>query len=258
MESHDPRVDAYIAKSADFARPILEQLRSTVHASCPDVTETIKWGMPFFLHRGILCHMAAFKGHCAFGFWKGTRVVGDDARSAKGMGQFGRLRSRADLPPRRALAALVRKAARLNEAGVPSPTCGTAARRSPPRPPADLRAALARNPTARAVFAALPPSGRREYVDWLSEAKRAETRRRRLLQAVTLLAAGKLRDGLASADSGRGRGPRLQPSADQGCPACRRAECEDRLPRHPARKRFRDPGCVAGRLAVASDYRVHC
>jgi hypothetical protein len=194
LGTRDRRVDAYIAKSADFAHPILERLRRVVHAACPDVEETIKWGMPHFVHQGILCHMAAFKRHCAFGFWKSSRVIVRDARAAQAMGQFGRIVETGDLPPRRTLEALVRKAARLNEAGVPSPTRSKPARRSPPRAPADLRAALAGNAKARATFAALPPSGRRDYVEWLLEAKRAGTRARRLAQAVAWLAAGKARN----------------------------------------------------------------
>jgi len=190
MGTSDRRVDAYIAKSAEFARPILEHLRAAVHAACPDVEETIKWRMPFFVHRGPLCFMAAFKRHCAFGFWKGKLLISTGAGSAA-MGQFGRITARAELPSRRTLAALVRKAVKLNDAGVPSPTRGKAARRPAPRAPADLRKALAANAKARATFAALPPSGRREYVEWLTGAKRTETRTRRLGQAVAALAAGK-------------------------------------------------------------------
>ncbi len=193
MGSRDRRVDAYIAKSAEFARPILEHLREVVHSACPEVAETIKWGMPFFVRGAPLCHMAAFKHHCAFGFWKGARVTGVASGSKGAMGQFGRILSTADLPSRRSLAGLVRSAARLAGTGAVA-----AARRRRPRPapraPADLRAALARNARALATFRALPPSGRREYVDWLLEAKRKETRTRRLAEAVRWLAAGKARN----------------------------------------------------------------
>lgn len=190
MGTRDRRVDAYIAKSADFAQPVLKQLRAAVHAACPDVEETIKWRMPFFVRGGPLCFMAAFKHHCAFGFWKGKLLVRRGQGDAA-MGQFGRIVSARELPSRRALVALVRKAVRLNDAGIPSPTRGKAARRPAPRPPADLGRALAANATARATFVALPPSGKREYVEWLTTAKRAGTRTRRLQQAVAMLAAGK-------------------------------------------------------------------
>src|SRR4051794_34088499 len=100
MGKRDKRVDAYIAKSAEFARPILTELRETIHEGCPEVEETMKWSMPFFLYKGLLCHFASFKQHCAFGFWKGGAIVGDE-KSDKAMGHFGRLTSLKDLPPRK-------------------------------------------------------------------------------------------------------------------------------------------------------------
>ena len=192
MGTRDRRVDAYIAKSADFARPVLRYLRAVVHGASPKVAETIKWGMPFFIHEGPVCYMAAFKGHCAFGFWKGKRLL-PARRAGAAMGQLGRIRSRGDLPSRQTLEALVRKVVRLNAAGSQSPLRGERARRPAPRAPADLRAALASNARARTTFLGLSRSGRREYVQWLTGAKRAETRARRLEQAIVWLAAGKSR-----------------------------------------------------------------
>src|ERR1051326_3458971 len=72
MGKKDPRVDAYIEKSADFARPILNRLRKLVHAGCLQVVEEIKWRCPHFMHHGMLCGIAAFKEHCTFGFWKAS------------------------------------------------------------------------------------------------------------------------------------------------------------------------------------------
>src|SRR5688500_2545923 len=120
MGTRDPRIDAYIGKSAEFARPILEHLREVVHAAVPQVEETIKWGMPHFMHHGMLAGMAAFKAHATFGLWRGKELVpggGDDSA----MGQFGCLATVKDLPPKRQLVALVRKAAELNESGAPKP-----------------------------------------------------------------------------------------------------------------------------------------
>jgi uncharacterized protein YdeI (YjbR/CyaY-like superfamily) len=194
MGTRDPRVDAYIARSAEFARPILEHLRETVHAACPDVEETIKWGAPTFMYHGMLCGMAAFKQHCTFGFWKGSLVV-DAAhdRSDEAMGQFGGIRSVADLPPKRTLAGYVRRAAKLNEEGVKAPRAQKG-RKQPLPVPDDLAAALRRNPRALGVFEKFPPSHRREYVEWIVEAKRAETRERRIAQAVEWIADGKQRN----------------------------------------------------------------
>ena len=194
MATRDRRVDAYIAKSAEFARPILIHLRDVVRSACPDAEETIRWGMPHFLHHGLLCRMAAFKQHCAFGFWRRAQLVRGGAREAQALGQFGRITWIGDLPSRRTLVALVTRAARLNEAGPRTTPSTKRPPRPAPRPPADLRAALAGNARARATFAALPPSGRREYVEWLLDAKRAETRARRLQQTVAWLAAGKARN----------------------------------------------------------------
>ena len=119
MGSRDPRVDAYIAKSAPFARPVLTYIRDAVHAGCPDVEEGIKWSFPHFMRKGILCSMASFKAHCAFGFWKGSLLDADvkRARTSEAMGQFGRITSIADLPGEKALKTLVRQAAALNDRG---------------------------------------------------------------------------------------------------------------------------------------------
>ena len=195
MASRDPRIDAYIARSADFARPILEYLRAVVHEACPEVEETMKWGFPHFMYEGMLCSMASFKAHCAFGFWKGALIVrrgGDAAEQA--MGQFGRIASLEDLPSRATLARYVEQAMRLNEDGVKAPA---RAKRVPKRPlatPADLQAALKKSAKARATFDAFSPSHRREYIEWITEAKRDETRRKRLDQTIEWLEEGKPRN----------------------------------------------------------------
>jgi len=194
----DPRVDAYIRKAAPFAQPILAHLRAVVHAGCPEAVETMKWSRPFFDFNGPLCGIAAFKAHCVFMFWKGADLVVPDAQKREeALGQFGRITSLADLPPKRELVALVKKAAALNAAGV-SPSWmaarreRSAARKATPIVvPADLAAALAKNRKARATFDAFGPSHRREYVDWIEGAKRQATRDRRLAAAVEQMAAGK-------------------------------------------------------------------
>ena len=195
MPGRDPRVDAYIARQADFARPILEHVREAVHEACPGVEETIKWGMPTFVHAGgILCGMAAFKQHASFGYWKHALVVGEGEQRT-GMGSYGKLASVKDLPPRRTLLAHIRKAATLNEEGVKTPASRKAgAPKPPPEAPADLLAALRGNAKARAVFEKFPPSHKREYIEWITEAKREETRTKRLAQAVEWMAEGKPRN----------------------------------------------------------------
>jgi uncharacterized protein YdeI (YjbR/CyaY-like superfamily) len=194
MGGRDPRVDAYIEKSAEFARPILSHLREVVHAACPQAEETIKWGFPHFTYQGTLCSMASFKSHCAFGFWKGEAVVGTGAAAEKAMGQFGRITSLADLPPRKTLAAYVKKAKALNEAEGPGRPGPKRKERGEVEIPDDLRAALRTDRKARATFEAFPPSHRREYVEWITEAMRPETRAKRLATTLEWLAEGKGRN----------------------------------------------------------------
>ena len=201
--ARDPRIDAYIERAAPFAQPILSHVRDLVHEACPQVEETVKWGMPTFVHAGgILCGMAAFKQHASFGYWKHALVVGEggqadgapgDDRPRDGMGSYGKLASLDDLPPRKTLMAHIRKAMQLNEKGVTSPA-RKAAPKPPPDTPEDLAAALDKNAMAKATFDAFPPSCRREYVAWIIEAKRADTRARRLAQAVAWMAEGKRRN----------------------------------------------------------------
>lgn len=192
MPSHDPRVDAYIAKSADFARPILEEIRARVHAACPQVEETIKWGMPSFVHAGaILCGMAAFKQHASFGYWKHALVMGEAERD--GMGSYGRLASVRDLPPKARMQADLRKAMKLNEDGV-KPERRKSAPRPAPEVPDELASALEKNKAAKATFDAFAPGCRREYIEWIVEAKREETRAKRLAQALEWMAQGKRRN----------------------------------------------------------------
>ena len=191
--ARDPRIDAYIERAAPFAQPILQHVRVLVHEACPAVEETIKWGMPTFVHAGaILCGMAAFKQHASFGFWKHALVVGE-GEPRDGMGSYGKLVSLDDLPPKRTLLAHLRKAVALNEAGVKSP-----ARKSAPKPPPEttpeLAAALAQSPAAKAAFDAFPPGCRREYIEWITGAKRPETRARRVAEAVAWMAEGKRRN----------------------------------------------------------------
>ena len=191
--ARDPRIDAYIERAAPFAQPILRQVRATVHEACPQVEETIKWGMPTFVHAGaILCGMAAFKQHASFGYWKHALVVGE-GEPRDGMGSYGKMTSVEDLPAKKTLLAHIRKAMKLNEDGVKSPT-RKAAPKPAPETPADLAAALKKNKPAQAVFDAFPPGCKREYIDWIVEAKREETRAKRLAQAVEWIAEGKRRN----------------------------------------------------------------
>lgn len=187
MPKKDPRVDAYIAKAGDFAKPILTRIRKLVHRACPQVEETIKWNSPFFLHKGILLTMPAFKQHCALIFWKGKLILG------KERAKYRRMTSLADLPGDKILLGHIRKAVELNEAGIKAQV-----RAKPNKAkvvvPAAILAVLKKNKKALTVFEKLPPSHKREYVEWIAEAKREETRTRRLATMLKWLAQGKSRN----------------------------------------------------------------
>lgn len=191
--SRDPRIDAYIAKQGDFARPILAHLRRVVHEGAPEVEETIKWSMPHFTYRGrLFAGMAAFKAHATFGLWQAGSVLGETVAERDAMGQFGRLTSIDDLPPEEELKDIIRRAAAEAEKG-PRPRP-----KKEPKPeletPRELETALDANPAARAAFDGFPPSARREYVDWVVDAKRPETRHKRIAQAVEWMSEGKRRN----------------------------------------------------------------
>ena len=196
MPVSDLRIDAYIAKSAVFARPILVHLRDVVHAACPDVDEPLKWSMPTFMHHGILCGMAAFKQHCTFGFWKGQLIVPDGAAGNEhAMGQFGRITKLSALPSKKLLTGYMQQAMRLKEEGVKAPSRSRPTTPKPaPAAPDDLIAALKKNRKASATFDAFSPSCKREYVESITEAKRDETRQHRIAQAVEWMSEGKQRN----------------------------------------------------------------
>jgi uncharacterized protein YdeI (YjbR/CyaY-like superfamily) len=198
MSKKDPRVDAYIAKSADFAKPILKQLRAMVHAAGPKIEEDIKWGAPAFIYHGLFACMAAFKKHCMFGFWnkemqKSLKQL-DAAKSAAG--QFGRLTTVADLPSKAEFARWVKLAMKLSASPVKAPMSAktTKSKKRPPlKIPADFLTALGKNKKAHAAFTGFSYSHQKEYVEWITEAKREETRQKRMTQALEWLAEGKSR-----------------------------------------------------------------
>lgn len=199
----DPRTDAYIAKAQPFAQSILEHLRKLMHKGCPDVEEDIKWSHPFFLYKGsILAHMAAFKEHCSFGFWGeeiGAVLRENKAVKDGAMGTLGRITGLKDLPAEKAMLTWIRQACEFVDSG--RHTSPISARRKvvkapkhiPDAPPQFTRA-LNKNKKASAVFAAFSPSCKLEYVEWIAEAKRPETRDKRIATAVEWIAEGKQRN----------------------------------------------------------------
>lgn len=194
MGTQDPRVDAYIAKSAEFAQPILKAIREQVHAACPQATETIKWGMPHFEYKGgIFCGMAAFKAHCTFGFWLGA-MLKIDGGPDKAMGQFGRITSLADLPGDKVFATLIKAAMKLHDEGAKAPPRVKPTVKRELIVPDYFLVAVKKNKKALATFAAFSDSKKKEYVEWITEARTEPTREKRLAQAVEWMAEGKVRN----------------------------------------------------------------
>ena len=199
-QEFNPKVDAYIAKSQPFAQPILSHVRELVHKACPDVEEAIKWSMPFFQLRGvILGHMAAFKQHCAIGFWGPEMhaiLKEDGLDSDNAMGSLGKVASLADLPSDKKLLSYYRQAAVLVATGQRTKSIDRPRKAPKPAPeiPSELTAALKKNKAAAKVFAAFSPACQREYASWIAEAKRPETKEKRVAQSVDWIAEGKQRN----------------------------------------------------------------
>jgi uncharacterized protein YdeI (YjbR/CyaY-like superfamily) len=199
MKGFDDRISQYILKSADFAQPILNQIRETVHLFCPDVEEGMKWSMPFFMYRGkILCNMASFKNHCSMGFWLHSEMNDPHGlfKRAKegGMGSLGKITSFDDLPKTEHLGAYILEAMALTEQGTIPRELNPKVKKPVAEIPVELMALLEANPKAQATFEAFAPSHQREYINWITEAKREETKQRRLQQTLENLLKGKSKD----------------------------------------------------------------
>jgi uncharacterized protein YdeI (YjbR/CyaY-like superfamily) len=198
--SLNPKVDTYIAKAQPFAQPILIHVRELVHKACPDIEEDIKWGRPFFLHNGvILCHISAFKAHCSFGFWGAEidRILIEEGVVQKG--SLGRVTSVKELPLDKQFLGYLRQAAALIDSGqgenrIVAARRGVKAPKPTLEPPAEFASALKKSKAAAIAYAAFSPSCKREYVQWIAEAKRPETRDRRITQAIAQIAEGKQRN----------------------------------------------------------------
>lgn len=193
MSNVDPRIDAYIEKSADFAQPIMIHLRKLIHRACPNITETLKWSMPSFDYKGIVCGFAAFKNHCTFGFWKQSLMEKDAFPAEKtAMGSFGRIMSLKDLPADKVMIGLIQHAVELNEKGIKVPKKPSAAKTELVVPDV-LTKALAKNKAAKSAFEKFSYSHKKEYVEWIEEAKTEPTRDKRLATAIEWLSEGKSR-----------------------------------------------------------------
>lgn len=200
MAKKDVRIDAYIHNAQPFARPILNHIRKLVHKACPEVEETIKWGFPHFDYKGnMMCSMASFKEHCAFGFWKAALMkdaekLVDTAKSEVAMGHMGRITSLKDLPPDKTIMAYVKEASKLNDENIKLSSKAASKEKKEITPPDYLLAALKKNKEAKKTFDAFSYSNKKEYIEWLEGAKTESTRTKRLADAIEWMAEGKIRN----------------------------------------------------------------
>lgn len=197
MPAKNPQVDAYIAKSADFAKPVLKHLRKLVHGACPQVEEKLKWGMPSFEYKGLLCGIASFKQHCIFGFWKAAlmkdKILMENARSETAMGHLGKITSLKDLPSDKKITAWIKEAMKLNENGVKIQKAKPIKEQALAIPEYFVKE-VKKNRKAWVTFEAFSASAKKEYIDWVREAKTEETRSKRLSQSIEWMAEGKPRN----------------------------------------------------------------
>ena len=198
MAKKEKAIDTYISKSADFAKPVLKHLRELVHKACPEVEEKMKWSFPHFDYKGeMMCSMAAFKQHASFGFWKAALmkdpVLAETAKSEVAMGHLGRITSLKDLPPDKKLTAWIKEAMKLNEQGIKVEKPRTTEKKELVVPDYFVKA-LQKNKKAKQVFDNFPYSHKKEYLQWITEAKTEETRNKRMATALEWIAEGKGRN----------------------------------------------------------------
>ncbi|MEO7214717.1 YdeI/OmpD-associated family protein [Mucilaginibacter sp.] len=202
MEQYDTRIDAYIEKSADFAKPILKHLRELVHRASPEIMETIKWSAPFFEYNGILCHMMAFKQHLGFGFWKADTLPDPHQilhlEGGEAAGSLGRISSLADLPDDDILIWYIRQAMLLKGAPNAKPKAqpakpATASATATLTTPDYLTELLAQTPAAKEYFDKFSQSQKKEYITWFEDAKSEATREKRLKEGLEWISEGKTR-----------------------------------------------------------------
>lgn len=200
MKKPSKVVDQYIEKSPEFAQPILEKIRKAAHKACPDLDEAMKWSVPHFEMDGLLASMCSFKAHARLSFWKGMQLS-DPENLLEGHGNTGmsgmKLKSVKDLPTQKVLVAYFKEAAALNaklsQEATSSPK-KKAAKVKVPTMPSDLTSALKNNKQAKLTFDDFSPTHQKEYIEWITEAKREATREKRLAQAIEWMAEGKPRN----------------------------------------------------------------
>ena len=199
MAKKEKAIDAYIAKSADFAKPILNHIRELVHKACPTVEEKMKWSFPHFDYKSeMMCSMAAFKQHAVFGFWKAALMkdpaLVETAKSEVAMGHLGKIASLKDLPSDKKIISWIKEAMELNDKGIKLLSKPKATDKKEITTPDYFEKVLNKNKKAAATFHSFSYSHKKEYVEWITEAKTEDTRNKRMTQAIEMMAEGKSRN----------------------------------------------------------------
>ena len=194
MGKKDPRVDVYINKAREFAKPVLEHIRDFVHETCPDVEEKIKWSFPHFDYKNqMMCSMASFKEHCTFGFWKASLLKDLKGKSGQtAMGQFGRITKVSDLPSKKVLKSLIKDAMKLNDSEIKISAKSKSSKKKELIVPGYFMKAIKKNKKALKTFENFSYSQKKEYVEWVTEAKTEPTRKKRIATAIEWMSEGKI------------------------------------------------------------------
>lgn len=190
--------DQYIDLQADFARPILQHLRTLIRSACPDGIEEFKWNFPHFTYKGvILCHLGAFKSHLSVGFWLSAIMDDPDGilqtSERESMGNLGRIKRMEDLPAPEVLVRYVHHAMDLIDQGRKLPSVKEKPKDRTLSIPKILETMLDANPKAKGTFESFSYSAKKDYTLWIDEAKTEATKIKRATQAVEWLEEGKKR-----------------------------------------------------------------
>src|SRR5438270_1264994 len=179
-------VNDSLANAPEGTRPILVRLRRIFRQASPKLEEAIKWGVPCYLFKGPVGGFAAYKQHVSWGLWKSRALNDPEGLLGRGVSVMaGKITKVSEIPPAAKIIALIEQVIALNEAGIKSP--------KPPEPelPADFAAAMKKAGKAARHYAAFTPARKWQYVNWVTQAKRAETRAKRIEIAVERIGEGK-------------------------------------------------------------------
>ncbi|KAF2080744.1 YdeI/OmpD-associated family protein [Flavobacterium sharifuzzamanii] len=196
MENYNKDVTAYIAKMADFAKPILNHLREVIFSACPEAEENIKWGTPHYSYKGDhLVMMGGFKQHCSFSLYKAELMkdaeIQASVKAGKKFGYMDKIKDLSELPSKEKLTAYIKEAMVFNENGTAKPKPVKEKSTAEVVAPKEFVDALKKDTKATEIFESKSPSFRKNYIIWIADAKTDETRNKRISQSLEWIAEGK-------------------------------------------------------------------